>query len=136
MAKKDTFLSLVGSCWTFFLATTPVFAAVSYEGKGLRDPFVSLSAEISRPKSSPDSYAEDLVGSLKLQGVLYDTAHPRAIISGKIYALGDTLGVWKVTGIEQGQVIFSANGKDYALKQTTRKMSDDHNTKNTPLSTS
>ena len=118
--------ALAGVFLTIFAGTAPAFAAVRYDGKGLRDPF-SDPMDLLTPikKDTPDFDIQGAVNSLKLEGVLYGTAHPRAIINGKIYALGDNLGTWKVMRVEKDNVVFSVNGKEYILKTTPRKMSHD-----------
>lgn len=115
-------LLLIGA--VILLSTTGLFAEVSYKGNGLRDPFVDPAGAFSAVVA-PDPGIENAVKALKLQGVMYSTDNPRAFISGKIYSIGDEIGALKVANIEREGVKLSAGGKEYVLKQTPRKTSDD-----------
>ena len=131
MKNKKGF-ALAGLCLMVLEGTAPVFAEVHYEGKGLRDPFTDPLDLTPTKKDTMDYDIQGAVSSLKLQGVLYGTQHPRAIINGKIYAIGDRLGAWKVTRVEKDNVVFSVSGKDYILKTTPRKMNHDFEPQDAP----
>ena len=103
-----------------FPGVTRVHAQVQYEGKGLRDPFTD-SADTAAPKSGSDIDAGLTMAGLHLDGVIYGTEHPRAIISGKILGVGDKFGAWKVVRMEKDGVVLLVNGKELVLKQTSIK---------------
>ena len=57
---------------------------------------------------------------LKLQGILWGTARPQAIINRKIVSVGDTIENAKILSVSREGVMVSFNGQQYLLKSTTR----------------
>ena len=51
--------------------------------------------------SAPESSPAPKPAPLKLQGILFDPAHPAAMISGRTLFIGDKLGEWRVVAISQ-----------------------------------
>ncbi len=58
--------------------------------------------------------------ALKLQGILWEAAQPRAIVNRKIVAVGDTIQDAQVTAIDKEGVTVSFNGQEYRLKLPTK----------------
>ena len=122
----------VGSCCFFVFAASPAFAAVHYNGKALRDPFTDPTI-VNVPKTDPDQMQNDYK-SLHLQGILYSLENPRAIVNGNILGVGDkAIGESTVAAINKDNVVLSANGKTFILKETMRKTSDDTESKNAAI---
>jgi len=72
----------------------------------------SAPAATSAVQSAPNSVVADAPiaseappapkpAPLKLQGILFDPAHPAAMISGRTLFVGDKLGEWRVVAISQ-----------------------------------
>ena len=121
---------LLAVCFVF-LSAAPALAAVRYNGKALRDPFTDPNAVVAKVDS--DQTMQTAFKTLKLQGILYSAENPRAIVNGKIVAIGgDVAGQAKVTAIHRDSVVLSANGKTYTLNETIRKTSDDTDSKIPP----
>ena len=114
------------------LTATSALAAVKYNGKSLRDPFTDPAA--LAVKADTDETMQSILKSLKLQGILYSMENPRAIVNGKIVAIGDEIsgGQAKVAAINRSSVVLSSNGKTYTLNETIRKTSNDTESKTPP----
>ena len=105
-------------------AESPYSVEVHYTGGDLRDPFLDQAAT----QTTDDTEGvEKAIKRLKLQGILFSPENPRAIISGSIYQEGSKIGTTgKVLRIEKDGVTLDVRGKEYFIKQTMRKTSDDY----------
>ena len=129
MRHLSRYVLLVGCCLTGFLVSA--YANVRYTGKTFRDPFTDPGTDTAKKDAAR---LETSYESLKLQGILYDVGNPRAIVNGKIVAVGDIVtGQAMVSAINKDEVILEANGKKYVLKQNVRKTTDDTEPKKTPI---
>ena len=111
----------------------PAAAEVAYSGSGTRDPFTYPPPEVVAPAQQPVNV--DAIGkSLQVTGISYSEENPRAIINGKIVAIGDIVGkLGKLTRIERDGVTINMNGKEYFFKQAfkqTQGKSNDTSSKN------
>ena len=84
-------LTVGASAWALSSASAPAFSA-----ENVRDPFVF------GPR--PDAVAHVTSAEQVLVGILWDAAHPLAIIGDQTVGVGDTVSGWQVTGIQQNGV--------------------------------
>ncbi len=103
----------------FFLV---VYAAqgveMEYTAKALRDPFSDGSE--NKPNDDTAALAQSL-NVMTVQGLLCAVDNPVAIVDGKIYRIGSSLGGGQVVAIEKEGVTVSLNGKSFKLKQSRGK---------------
>lgn len=105
--------ALIGSLCSAVLASAFVCAsarAVEYTGKDYRDPFgVSGSA----------ANLKDEIASMRLtlEGVLWNTTEPRAIVSGKIVKVGGTLNGIEILDIGREGVKMRYKGQEFYLRK-------------------
>lgn len=70
--------------------------AVTYTGRSLRDPFRGpAKAQAAKAKETAKTPA------LQLQGLLWNAVPPKAIVSGKVVEVGDTVAGAEVLRIER-----------------------------------
>jgi len=80
------------------MARVPVYA---------RDPFLfgnesrTVVSLVSAPSAGPDPW---------VRSILFSSTRRLAIVEGKIVAVGDSIGAYKVVEIEQGAVVFALAG--------------------------
>ncbi len=58
--------------------------------------------------------------NLRLQGILWGTARPQAIINRKIVSVGDAVENAQIVSVSRDGVMVSFNGQQYQLKLATR----------------
>ncbi|MFH1799292.1 MAG: hypothetical protein ABH891_00395 [Candidatus Omnitrophota bacterium] len=101
----------------FFLAiallalASGVFAAseVLYDSGNRRDPFVPLDGGDNTSVSTTSS-------GVKLEGIIYDPGeHSMAILNGKSYLKGETVGDATVVKILKDHVVISVGGEEKTL---------------------
>lgn len=81
---------------------------IAYDAGKRRDPFVPLNAE-------DISSAADASG-IKLEGIIYDPGgQSMAILSGKTYQRGQTVGDATVLRIQKNCVVLSVSGEEKTL---------------------
>lgn len=93
------------------LWASSVFAAseIVYDSGNRRDPFVPLTGEenVSMPTGS---------SSAKLEGIIYDPGEQSmAILNGKTYRTGETVGDATILKILKDHVVISIKGEERAL---------------------
>ncbi|OGW90507.1 MAG: hypothetical protein A3D28_05445 [Omnitrophica bacterium RIFCSPHIGHO2_02_FULL_63_14] len=86
---------------------------IPYAGSGLRDPFENLDPLPAQEKAGPAAKGFTPV----LEGVLWNTEPPRAIISGQIVQVGSRVGTAEVIKIEKHGVTLVYNGKETLLSR-------------------
>jgi hypothetical protein len=74
-------------------------------------------AEVSPPSVTPLALTEK-PAPLRLQGILYRPGHPAAMIGGKMVFIGDKLGEWRVSAIDQESATLIAAGQTNILTLT------------------
>jgi len=67
-------------------------------------------------KESPPPPAPVEFPRLKLQGIIWNTKDPVAIIDGKSYGVGDSVGGVKVKAVERDRVLVELAGATNTLK--------------------
>ena len=65
--------------------------------------------------SAPETPPAPKPAPLKLQGILFDPAHPAAMISGRTLFIGDKLGEWRVVAISQESATLANAGQTNLL---------------------
>ena len=99
-------LMLVG---VFLMAEAgPAAAVVEYTGKGHRDPF-GLTDGAARS-------AEKHISDIRVQGIVWNTNEPRAIINNKMVKIGSKIGTAEVTGIDKEGVRIQESGQEFILR--------------------
>lgn len=81
---------------------------------GLQDPTRPLRPIMEAPKVTT-SASKAQAPAFRLQAIFTGGPRPSAIIDGERYHLGDTLGNYRLSHINNGQVILSANGQPLTL---------------------
>lgn len=110
-------------------ALTPIV----YTAEGLRDPLISLlpkpaeqPAESSGPVQAiplvpgrPGSMAQSQQSlgppRVTIQGVIFGTSRPQAIIDRRVYGIGDEIQGAKIVAIEHGSVLFKMQDQFFRL---------------------
>ncbi len=105
-------------CGALLISNAVQSAEVQYTAKTLRDPF-SDAAENNRVDDT--TLMEQSLSTMNVQGILYTVDNPVAIIEGKIYRVGSSLGAGRVVQIEKEGVTVSLNGKQFTIKQRRGK---------------
>ena len=96
-----SFLILVvsGSLWA---------EEITYDPGNRRDPFVPVSGEQNASLGSKSG--------IKLEGIIYDPGgHSMAILNGKTYQRGESVGSATVVNILKDHVVISVNGDEKTL---------------------
>ena len=84
---------------------------LDYTAEQLRDPFVSLLPQEVSADSSPKA-----LPSLRLQGLMYGSVRPRAIIEGKVVKEGDHVGEVEVVQILRDGVLLTYQNRRFFLR--------------------
>ena len=90
-----------GFCW----------AGVEYAGEGTRDPFA-----LAENPAQTSSDAQKGLSQMKLQGIVWHTDKPRAIINNKMVKVGSKIGEMKVVGIDKEGVRVQQEGREFVLR--------------------
>ncbi len=116
-------------------SSAPVPEPASLEQPMTRDPFVlpavltevlrqkELAKEEERRRKNPQPTPLSVPvqpPTLMLQGILWGTARPQAIINRKIVSVGDTIENAEILSVSREGVMVSFNGQQYPLKLATR----------------
>ncbi len=94
----------------FLLAAVPA-TAVEYAGRLFRDPF---GEEGGRPASPSPAATEET--PFLLQGVIWSSDHPQALINGKVVRPGDTINDAEVLDIRKDGVKMRDKDKEFYLR--------------------
>ena len=92
-------------------AEPPAAASVSSATASVPD---SLPPGTTVP-SAPEAPPAPKPAPPRLQGILFDPAHPAAMISGRTLFIGDKLGEWRVIAISQGSATLVKAGQTNLL---------------------
>ena len=97
-------------------------APVEYSGSGLRDPFeevggVNVAASEGEPVVTGRENAMAPANSAVLEGLLWNSRSPHAIISGQVVQVGSRVGQAQVVRIDKNGVILSYNGREQLLSR-------------------
>lgn len=95
----------------FILAAAPLHAeGTAYDAGKRRDPFIPLSGEDNALTSASSS-------GVKLEGIIYDpNGRSMAILNGKTYLVGETVGEATVLTIQKDHVVISVGGEEKKLR--------------------
>ncbi len=74
----------------------------------------------AKPVETQTSAIPIQLPSLKLQGILWGTSKPRAIINRKVLAVGDTIENAQVVSVNKEGVVVSFGGQEYRLRLSTK----------------
>jgi hypothetical protein len=81
---------------------------LEYKSQDTRDPFRSVFDQEADPQAGgsggPGQPAQGTPPSLSVQGIIWGTSLPQAIVSGKVVKVGDTIEGAKITGIDKSGV--------------------------------
>ena len=110
MRRNSVLAGLIGILFSLTLALPLVSAGpVVYSSGNRRDPFVAL------PEGDSGSASVSPAG-LKLEGIIYDPGSKSlAILNGKTYSVGETVGEAKIVSILKDQVVISVEGEEKKL---------------------
>ncbi|HTL71400.1 MAG TPA: hypothetical protein VL404_08935 [Candidatus Eisenbacteria bacterium] len=93
----------------FLLATAPPAAAVEYTGSQARDPFSDGSEGVD--------IKQEIMGlALSLEGVVWNSENPQAIISGKIVSVGQKVNKAEVLEIKRDGVKMRYKNQTFVLR--------------------
>lgn len=82
--------------------------AVEYIGKAHRDPF-GLTGGAERN-------AQRHVSDIRVQGIVWNTENPRAILNNKMVKIGSKVGTAEVLGIDKEGVRIQEAGQEFILR--------------------
>ncbi len=102
----------------FLLATACAGAAeapleVHYSGAGQRDPFMSPAQKASPEKEDAKEEISNL--TFALEGLIWESDHPQAIINGKILEVGGGVQGAEVLDIDENGVKMRYKGQEFIL---------------------
>lgn len=87
---------------------------IAYTSQNLRDPFaLTIPQELMTatiPAEAPP------LPALKVEGFVWGSNLPQAIIGGKVYGIGDTVQGAKITGIDKNGITLLYNGYTYTVR--------------------
>lgn len=94
-----------------FCSVIEVFGVrqVEYLGRNYRDPLKPLL-----PKIPPESKIRSL--NLDVQGIIWDTDRPTAIINGTVLNVGDTIAGVEIIKISKEGILISYLGETFLIK--------------------
>lgn len=93
-------------CW---LPVSIAFGFV-YDSHGRKDPFSPPVIDVSK------DVGQDIIAGIKLEGIIWDSDKPLAIINEKVVGVGEMVAGVKVISITQNEVIFDVNGEQVPVK--------------------
>ena len=105
--KKSLFFLVI----TLLALSSMAFAApeVFYDSGNRRDPFVPL-------EGGGDASGVTTSSGVKLEGIIYDPGgHSMAILNGKSYQKGETVGDATIVKISKDHVVISMRGEEKTL---------------------
>lgn len=105
-----TFAALLMVTASVLCVTTGVWA-VEYTGSALRDPFNARSA------ASQSVTEQKTAAEFKLQGIVWNTPKPRAIVNGSMVKIGSIVDGAEVVRIERDGVTLRSQGREFILGQ-------------------
>jgi len=85
--------------------------ALKYTSDNLRDPFT-----LNLPQAPAASAQPKALPQFKVDGFIWGSSIPQAIINGKVYGVGDTVESAKITKIDKTGVTILFNGSNYVIK--------------------
>ncbi len=100
--------------WPAPLGRDPfAFDAAPYKRKPTKQPAVTVD-ETPEPEPEPTIDSQDVRDTLALEGTILGV-HPRALINGKLYKLGQIVEGFEIKGIGDRRVTVHKNGVDVKL---------------------
>ncbi|MBM3249838.1 MAG: hypothetical protein FJZ09_03200 [Candidatus Omnitrophica bacterium] len=90
--------------------------AVEYKATDLRDPFLELGKDVQMP-SSQITPAKEAVQPppLKVQGLIWGSSLPQAIINDSVVKQGDTIGGARIIDIDKNGVVVEFQGQEFNI---------------------
>ena len=89
-------------------------AAVEYTGRSFRDPFSDPATDNTVTDNAVQM--QKMIASYVVQGVLFDSEHPKAIVNGAIVQVGSQLKLGKIIWIGKEGVTVLYNQKELLLR--------------------
>ena len=100
----------------FLLFTTYTFGEEEYTAQGLRDPFSSLiPEEVIEIEEIPISELRVFLPEFNIEGLVWGTPHPQAIIEGKVVKIGDTIEGAKIISISKSGIEIIYEGRIFSF---------------------
>ena len=94
--------------------------AVEYTGYSLRDPFHDEFYQAEESQSVVRTSEGVQSSSFVLEGVVWNSKRPQAILNGKIVELGGKIGDAEIVAIDKKGVKIRRNGQEFYLTVTKR----------------
>jgi hypothetical protein len=90
----------------------------SYNADGYRDPFMPQIKKEEKKKESDDSSVgrEVVIPDFSIQGMVWSSDNPQAIIDGQVLRIGDEIKEAKILSISKEGVKFLFRGKIFTAK--------------------
>ncbi len=107
MRKYFNIIVLFIICFLFLNKNIAAYQKAHYYGGQYRDPFKSLI-----PKSPKVDRGEL---NLKVEGIVWNTDKPSAIIDGEVYHIGDLVSGAKIEGISKDGILVFFNGQNFLV---------------------
>lgn len=105
-----------GGILVFCLLRSIDVAAVEYTGRQFKDPF--FYAALSEGEA-PDT-GEQAAAAMTVEGLLWNTNVPQAIVNGRVVQRGGKIGNAEVLDISKDGVKIRLNGNEFMLKKRTK----------------
>ncbi|MDD5044633.1 MAG: hypothetical protein PHU91_00970 [Candidatus Omnitrophica bacterium] len=86
--------------------------SLKYTSENLRDPFTLNLPQVTTTRSTQSQ----ALPQLKVEGFIWDSSIPQAIINGKVYSIGDTVEGAKITKIDKTGITVLFNGSTYTIR--------------------
>lgn len=96
---------------------------VEYKSESLTDPFQEPKMEEKKKKEEPPEPPKPFeirpLPPLEIQGIIWGSTMPLAIINNKVLKIGDTVGEVKIKEIAKGKVTVLFGNQEYILSTVT-----------------
>jgi type II secretory pathway component PulC len=107
--NKAVFVAILFLNFVTFVVPLLNAQGITYDSGKRRDPLIALTAEDGSASSASSS-------GLKLEGIIYDPeSRSMAVLNGKTYQAGESVGEATITKILKDHVVISVAGEEKTL---------------------
>lgn len=94
----------------------PIFPELR-QGESTKIPTPNTSLpDIPLPKGKDNSTPKKARPNLKIQGLVWNTKKPQAIINDQVFNIGDTIDSWTITSIEKSGISVSSENITFVIE--------------------
>jgi hypothetical protein len=108
-------VTVIAGLLSGFLSASLGADAVEYTGASFRDPFKRIMPEPPAPEPEPEE-VDRFLESLRIQGIVWNSDQPTAVINGSIVGVGGVVGAAEVVVIGEDGVTLRYKGQETVLR--------------------